>query len=512
MTNIVSIDSAREAKHGEVAARTSRELGDVYDALLTEKIWLDREICERSLHEFIRHFWSEMDPSLYVDGWHIGAICEHLEAVTNGDIKRLIINIPPRHMKSLATSVAWFAWMWAQEPSEHRFLAGPQVRFLSTSYAHTLSVRDSRRARMLIQSLKYKRYWGDRVRLAGDQNAKARFENTAQGYRLATSVDGTATGEGGDVILIDDPLNAKEKESEATRHGVIDYWTQVLPTRLNDPKRGAFVVIMQRLHHQDLTGHILEYETGWTHLVLPARYEHDHPHVWSADPRNEDGDLLWPEQYPEQQIGALEEQLGSFGASGQLQQRPAPREGGMFKHEWFKIVEAAPAQGRKVRAWDLAGSRGKASPYTAGVLFQRTGNEYYVLDVIRNRGTPKDMHETMINVASQDGPGVLIDFPQDPGQAGKDQKRIIMGELSGYNVRSNTETGAKETRAEPYSAQVEAGNVYILRGKWNKDYIDELTVFPNSDFSDQVDASSRAFSRLTKRKALLGGGAIILGG
>ena len=491
---------------------TAAPIQELPPSIFREDAILDREICERSLHEFIRYFWDQMDPGPFSDGWHIHAICEHLEAVTRGEIRRLIINIPPRHMKSLS-QVAWNAWTWAQPPDTNKYLTGPGVRFLTLSYGQHLANRDSRKARLLIQSPQYRRFWGERVVLSSDQNAKQRFETTAKGYRIASSVEGLATGEGGDIIIIDDPMNAADKESEPERQKVIDWWTDVMPTRLNDPMRGAFIIIMQRLHHQDLTGHILATEKGWTHLCLPARYENDHPHVFAGDPRKKDGELLWPAHMTEEALERISAPMTQYSEAGQLQQRPAPREGGLFKRSWFnQIVRAAPDKGRAVRGWDLAGTDKKTSPWTAGVKIRRVGNTFYIEDVVRERCSPQGMEKLIKATALLDKRPTTIDFPQDPGQAGKAQRVYLAGQFAGFNVRSSPETGSKITRAEPLSAQTEAGNVYLVEGDWNRDFIEECCLFPNSDFSDQVDAASRAFARLTRRRSKVGaGGAVLIG-
>ena len=470
-------------------------------------------LCEDSLHFFLRHFWSEMDPSRYIDGWHIRVICEHLEEVVRGGIRRLIINIPPRHSKSLICSVALPAWIWAQPKSDGSFsLAGPQTKFMSVSYAHHLSVDHARCCRVLIQSDRYQRYWGEHVRLSSDQNAKGRYDTTARGYRLATSVGGIATGFGADIILVDDPMNPQQAHSDRERQQVIDWWSQVIQTRLNDPKTGVIVVIMQRLHQSDLTGHILAHETGWTHLCLPARYEHDHPHVSDCDERTEDGALLWPGRYPADEVDALERSLGTYVSAGQLQQRPAPRDGGMFRRSWFEVVPAAPAGGRLVRGWDLAASTGPRAAYTAGVLMSRRGKgEYCVHDVVRERTT--SLTHLVCDTARRDGSGVVVDVPQDPGAAGKQLVRHIAQALSGYTVRHSPETGAKEVRAEPYSSQAEVGNVSLVRGRWNEAYLAELESFPNGEYADQVDASSRAFHQLAsrRRRGFSPGGQLFIG-
>jgi predicted phage terminase large subunit-like protein len=295
---------------------------------------------ERSLYEFLKTGWRYIDPNPYMDNWHLEAIAEHLEAVKDGQIKRLIINQPPRTSKS-SMLVAFDPWVWAQQ--EDTDTSGPGVQFLHASYAQTLSIRDSVKTRRMIESPWYQRYWGDRVRITSDQNTKIRFDNDSGGYRLATSVGGTLTGEGGGIIIIDDPSNAIEAESETVRTSTLEWFDNSLSTRLNNPRTGAMILVMQRLHEEDLTGHILSSDAGrdWVHLMLPMRYEADRAAViypnaidWS-DPRTEEGELLTPERYDEESVVRLERQLGPFGAAGQLQQRPEPKGGGIIKRDWW---------------------------------------------------------------------------------------------------------------------------------------------------------------------------------
>jgi predicted phage terminase large subunit-like protein len=464
-------------------------------------------LAERSLAQFIRLGWPYIDPNDYMSNWHIDAICEHLEAVTRGEVRHLLINVPPRHMKSIGTAVAWPAWTWAQSaPSEGKAapLSGPNTRFLFASYAHTLSVRDSLKCRRLIESPWYQSQWGDRFQLTGDQNTKVRFENDKFGYRLSTSVDGALTGEGGDVVIIDDPHNATEISSETMRNIVLDWWDGAMSTRLNNPKTGAYVVIMQRLHEDDLSGHILTQNHGeWTHLCLPARYEREHPHVWVRDPRKEEGLLLWPERVGEAELSKLERSMGPYGAAGQLQQRPAPRDGGMFPGAWFERVDAVPVKASRVRRWDLAATevgRGAADPdYTVGVLMARDEAGFiYIEDVVRMRGSAQEVERTILNTAAADAAyygetGVKIALSQDPGQAGKSQVGYYTRKLAGYMVSSISETGSKLVRAQPFASQAEAGNVRMKKAKWNADFVQELEVFPNGKHDDQVDAASGAF-------------------
>jgi hypothetical protein len=227
------------------------------------------EKAKRRLRDFVPLAWPVVEPAtVFVPNWHIDAISEHLEAVSAGQIRRLIVNIPPRHMKSLMVSVFWPVWEWLEHPER---------RWLFASYAEALAIRDSLKCRRIIESRRYQELLAyvaatgasEAWRLTSDQNVKARFENDRTGYRMATSVGGSATGEGGDRIVIDDPHKVKEAESEAIRQGVLDWHDGTITTRFNDPKTGAEVVVMQRVHESDLTGHLLD-KGGWEHLCLPA--------------------------------------------------------------------------------------------------------------------------------------------------------------------------------------------------------------------------------------------------
>lgn len=305
----------------------------------------EQEDCERDLFKFLQAGWKYIDPAPFVGGWHLQAIAEHLEAVTRGDIKRLLINVPPRSSKSSLCSVAWPAWTWAQ--SEIGPCSGPHVQFLSASYAQTLALRDSVKNRRLIESPWYKKIWGDRFSMTSDVNTKGRFENNKGGYRLATSVDGALTGEGGQIILVDDPHNATEVESELVMESTIMWWDEAMSTRLNDPATGAFVIIMQRLRQNDLSGHVTTKDRdGWTWLMLPMEYDplrhcktYVNGHVFWEDPRTEENELLCAQRFPAEQVARLKTQLGPYAAAGQLQQSPVPRGGGIIKEEWWQLWE-----------------------------------------------------------------------------------------------------------------------------------------------------------------------------
>ena len=302
---------------------------------------LDRAEFEDSLYAFLMNGWKYIDPAPFAHGWPIEAVAEHLQAVVDGDIKRLIINIPPRCAKSSLTSVAFPAFTWAQRRKSDT--SGPGVQFLHASYSQILTLRDSTKCRRLIESPWYQGLWGDRFSLMADQNTKSRFDNDKGGSRLSTSVGSSLTGEGGNIIVVDDPNAAQEAHSEATIATTIEWWDGALSTRLNNAKTGAFVVIQQRLGEEDLTGHILSKEVGeWTHLCLPMRFEPERSFMTSIgweDPRKEPGELLWPERFGEREVANLERQMGPWTAAGQLQQRPEPKGGGVIKREWWQLWE-----------------------------------------------------------------------------------------------------------------------------------------------------------------------------
>ena len=303
---------------------------------------LDRTEYEDSLYEFYKAAWRFIDPSAWKDSWAIEAICEHLQAVVDGQIKRLIINCPPRIGKSSCTSVAFPAWTWAQP--EHTHTSGPGVPFLYASYSDKLSLRDSVKCRRLIESPWYQQFWAQNFRLTSDNNTKSRFSNDQHGERLITSIGSGVTGEGGNIICIDDPNAANEVSSEATIENTVEWWRSTLPTRPNDLALSAIVVIQQRLAENDLTGHILETELeGWTHLCLPGRYEPERSFITTIgwkDPRTKSGELLWPERFSGEALDRLEKTMGPFIFAGQIQQRPEPAGGGIIKKEWWRLWES----------------------------------------------------------------------------------------------------------------------------------------------------------------------------
>ena len=315
-----------------------------------EKIDIERSLlaiskarCERSLVEFVRQAWHTIEPGQdYTHGWHIDFIAEHLEAITNGEelpdgtvYNRLLVNIPPGTMKSLIVNVFWPAWEWGPKNMPH-------LRYVCAAHkVENLSARDSRRMRQMILSDWYQARWGDRVRMSKDQNEKLNFTNSAGGFRIATAMT-SLTGIRGDRVLIDDPHSVDSAMSETQREAEVSTFLEAIPTRLNNPKTSAIVVIMQRLHESDISAVILDKQLGYDHIMLPMRYDPSRAmptKLGYEDPREDEGELLFPERFPLDVVERDEKVMGPYATAGQFQQTPEPRGGGVIKREWWQLWE-----------------------------------------------------------------------------------------------------------------------------------------------------------------------------
>ena len=491
---------------------------------------------EYSLHEFTKQAWHCLHPSTpFVDGWAVGAVAEHLQAVTEGDIDRLLVNIPPGCTKSMLANVMWPSWEWGP-------YGMPDMQYINASYDKRLAVRDMVNTRDLISSEWYQARWP--LAWKEDDRGKEKFSNDKRGFRYAASVGSGLTGWRGQRFIIDDPHSVQEAESDVERAGARFWFTETTPTRFTDPKKPVYVVIMQRLHSEDISGLIVEKlveEQGWTHLCLPMEFEpryrtysivpprhhkaeavrmtrvrdegdplahwvedENGTLVYSQDPRTEEDELLWPERYDEEAVRTLKVQMmvegGEYAVAGQLQQRPVPREGGMFKRDMAGFCDA-PADGITIRGWDLAATkdrdgRGKKTKaaYTVGVkMTLGYDGTITVDDVVRMRGDADEVQRLLRSTAERDGYDVAQSVPQDPGQAGKAQVLAMTKLLHGFDVRFSLESGEKEMRADPLAAQWNAGNVKLVRAEWNDAFLAEVGLFPGSTYKDQVDAAGRAY-------------------
>lgn len=478
-----------ERKAELVRQREAEERKEAERRRLERDFFAIRERCE-SLAGFVREAWHVLEPNTpLVWNWHLDALCAHLEAITDGRINRLLINVPPGSSKSMIVSVLWPAWEWG--PGARRSL-----RYLTTSFAEDSVKRDTRKHRDLTLSEWYRSLWPEVVLV---RTGEMSFANRDTGTREGTPF-GSLTAKRGDRLIIDDPHSTKTAESEAERAATVRQFREGALNRLNDQERSAIVVVMQRLHEQDVSGAILKLGMGFEHLMLPMEFEPGRSVVTKIgfrDPRTEDGELLDPVRFPRKVVDDLKKGLGSYAYAGQYQQRPAPREGGLFKRAWLPIVDALPNDLEKsCRAWDIGATKGGGDP-TAGVKVARgRDGVFYVVDVVRGQEGPAEVERTILATATQDGPNVTLRLPQDPGAAGKAYAQTLTRLLAGYPVKVVAPTGDKVTRATPAAAQAEAGNVRLLRGPWNEAFMDELCTFPAGAHDDQVDAFADALNEL----------------
>lgn len=430
---------------------------------------------------FVRRMFAARRGYRWAHNWHHERICRAMERVFRGETPRLIINVPPRYSKTELAVVNFIAWSLGHFPD---------AEFIHTSYSRPLAVANSFAARQIVESDAYREVF-PAVALRQDSSAKGDWRTTSGGVVYATGSEGTITGFGagkmragfGGAIIVDDPHKADEARSDTVRKNVIDWFQNTLESRKNDPARTPIILIMQRLHESDLAGFLLAGGNGetWEHIVLPAI--------------SDAGEALWPAKHGIEQLRVMEK-ASPYVFAGQYQQRPAPPAGGEFKPDQMATVEAIPAGTRLVRAWDLAGTDGDGDWTAGGMLGKMPDGRYVIADMARFREGPEVVEATVKATAQRDGKAVTVAMPQDPGQAGKAQARAYARLLAGYQVSAKPVSGDKVTRARPFAAQVNIGNVVLLAGAWHKTLIDEMRTFPNGANDDQIDALSLAFDEL----------------
>jgi len=454
----------------------------------------------QTLAGFVKEAWHVLEPNAkLVWNWHLDALCDHLEAVSDGRINRLGVNIPPGSSKSMIVSVMFQAWEWG--PKGLR-----SMRYLTTSFNDGPVKRDTRKTRDLIMSDWYQALYPEVVLT---RTGETSFANSATGTREGVAF-GSLTSQRGDRLVVDDPHSTETAESEVDREKTTRKFREGALNRLNDQEKSAIIVIMQRLHEEDITGVIQKLGMGFTWLVLPMEYEPERARetaIGFNDPRVEDGELLDPIRFPRHVVEGLKRDMGSYAYAGQYQQRPSAREGGLFKRAWFKTLGAIPAgHRRRVRAWDWAATK-KATTnnpdWSAGVRVSYGADKTFLIEhVSRFRSGAMEVQATTKALAATDGTQTTVRITQDPGQAGKAQVETTIKDLAGYTVVSKPATGDKATRATPAAVQCEAGNVYILQtgdpdqDAWIEPFLSEITVFPAGAHDDQVDAFADAINEL----------------
>lgn len=475
------------------------------------------ELCKRSLARFVKEAWHVLEPGAeLVWNWHLDAICEHLQAVTDGRIKRLLINVPPGHMKSMLVNVFWPAWVWLHKPTWRAWFA---------SYAADLSIRDSTKCRDLVVSDWYQAAFAPDWSFAPDQNAKSYLKNTAKGERLALSLKGKGTGLRGDAGVFDDPLNADKGgyTAEALQE-VIDWWDGRMSSRLNDLKTGAFVGIMQRLHERDLVGHLMSKKgERWELLCLPTEFEPDRRCKTSLgfeDPRTEPGELLFPARFPKEAIEQAKIDLGpDFDA--QHQQRPSSVAGGIFKLKDFRFYyefDAAPPSPHVSRlddgtvhehiqverprymeleamSWDLAFKKSESTDFVAGHVYGKYGVDIFLLDRFHDR---VDFAESLEAFALQCAkwPNATAKYVEDKAN-GPALMSMLGDRITG--IEPVEPEGGKVARAQAAAPIFRSGHVYFPHpsdAPWVLDVIKEMTTFPRGTHDDDVDACTQAINKL----------------
>jgi predicted phage terminase large subunit-like protein len=464
------------------------------------------EKARRSFKEFVRLFWPVVEPATpFVDGWHVDAVCQHLEALKDGTVRNVLINIPPRHGKSLLVAVFFPAWLWLHNPSH---------RFLCSSYSLQLSIRDSVKCRRLIESPLYQKCYGHIFQLTSDENRKQRFENSERGYRLSTSVESGNLGEGADTLIVDDPNNASEVNSEAERRKVWDWWSGIMSTRMNDPAKGSRLLIQQRLHEEDLSGFVLNADKGgnWCRLILPLEYQGNRTSnaLGWKDPRTIPGELL-SRRIPLEEISYLKGSLGTSGFSAQYNQTPAPASGEFFRADWFRYFEEDQAGnyrlGEKLVAasscWrfatvDLAISTKTTADYTVAGIFDVTADgELILVHMHRGRIEGTKIVPTLKALDQQYRPSYW-----GIEKVGFQDLILQTARQEGLCVRALKAESDKITRSIPLQVKFEAGAVWFPKGKpWLMDVELELLKFAGegSTHDDIVDVLSYAALECQKR-------------
>lgn len=475
---------------------------------------------EDSLMNFAEYMWPVVEPAIpFTKGWAIEAVAEHLEAVTFGYVKRLLINVPPGFTKSLMTDVFWPAWEWGPRNMPH-------LRYVCASYSNYLTERDNMRCRNIVISDQYKTLWGRRFGISNEQFTKIKFANTKTGWKLATSVGGIGVGERGDRFIIDDPNNTMEIESEQVRNTTNMWFREVVPTRLNSPKDSAIIVIMQRLHEDDVSGTILANELGYTHLMIPMEYdssrhcstvigydiETKEEIVWS-DPRTEDGELAWPERYPADEYAKLKKAYTPYAIAGQFQQSPEPRGGSIIKRDFWQLwkEDKYPPFEYIIASLDTAYTAKEENDASAltvwGVFRDEAGNpKLFLMWAWQERLEFFELIQKVIETCTPSpghtGPSfpvdkLLIEDKASGKSVGQELYRMFRGTgRLAIQMVNPTPYGDKVARVHSIQHLFADQMVFAPDRAYADMVIDQCAVFPKSTRDDLVDSTSQALRYL----------------
>jgi predicted phage terminase large subunit-like protein len=442
------------------------------------------------LASFIHRSFYELNPQTpYLPNWHIELMAAKLEAVMRGECRRLIITLPPRHLKSHAVSIAFIAWYLGHHPSRH---------VISVSYGQDLASRFARECRTLMDSEFYKTVF--RTRLSG-RKVVDDFTTTELGTRMATSVGGVLTGRGGDILVIDDALKPDEALSETRRNAVNEWYDNTLLSRLNDKTNGAIVIIMQRLHQDDLIGHVLEQE-DWEVVSFPAIAEEDETHcIQSAFGqrivRRQQGEVLHPAREPVKTLRQMRQAMGEYTFVSQYQQNPMPKDGFLVKRAWFKTYVSGeqPNSSWIVQSWDTASKTGELNDYSVCTTWMVHGRNFYLIDVFRKRMNYPDLKRAVLELAQRfKACAVVIEDKASGTAVIQDLREAGLTSVKAYEPPSGTD---KVMRLHLQTPVIENGRVYLpISAPWLGEFLSEVTGFPGSKHDDQVDSMTQALAHL----------------
>lgn len=447
-------------------------------------------LLREDFHAFVQKCFATLHPNAaYMPNWHVALIGEYLEACRRREIRRLLINMPPRMLKSVTVSVAWPAFLMGHNPAE---------RIMTASYAAALSIKHALDCRAIVQSPWFGEVFPE-LRLARDQNEKHKFATRQHGHRIATSIGGTATGEGGNFLVMDDPHTPAQAMSDVQRRNAVDWFDQTFATRLDDKRTGVIVVVMQRLHADDLSGHLLE-KGGWEHLCLPAIAETRQVYDFGAVRHvRERGEFLHPAREGVAQLTELKRELGSYAFAAQYQQNPMPSDAGMVRRHWFGRYRTVPeAFTRVVQSWDTAIKAGPGHDGSACVTVGEAEGKCHVLDVTVLRAEYPALKHHVRRMAEVWKPDAVLIEDKASGQSLLQDMRREKGlpPLIGIMPASD-----KVTRFAAVSAMIEAGKVSLpLDAAWLAEFERELLAFPQGKHDDQVDAFSQYLGWLRARQ------------
>jgi len=458
------------------------------------KYALNKTLCEMSFYEFFKQAWHIVEPAIELSSnWHHKYICDALQTEAQRVIdkkpktKDIIINVPFRSTKSLIVTVMFPVWAWIKDP---------KLRFITSSYSANLSIELATKSRDIIFSEWFRSRWGNVFQIKKDQNLKERYENNHMGMRRATSVGGTVTGQGGDFLIVDDPLSPQMANSATERENANEWYRTTFYSRLNSPKIGVRIIIMQRVHEDDLSGFLLDRETrlNYTHICIPATIDSKNIKPKKLEEFYDENGLFWEERFGQDVLDDYKKALGSYGYAGQLMQTPTPLDSGMIREEWFAI-DKYRQDGVVNFVIDPAYTANQKNDPSALLAYTYRDNKWQITDCVNVYKEFPDLVKFIQEWVKKNGYSNQSRIFVEPKASGKSIVQTLIRD-TGLNVREDKPpTKDKVARVADISATLETGRVSMLQGRWNSDFIDQLSKFPSAKHDDMVDCLVMAVNK-----------------